>query len=179
MTDTDDLRPLSIRQWEMLSLAARQHREKLGQDAERERRRNGGAVVSAKAADRCQSRPMAPRGSRARAETVLRTRRGVLAASRSSREQAMTDDCTAPSCASCCARLGNVLPHSEHPPLLSYPIWREDLSAERAPEEIEEIALASTSVALKELLTSRFRTCWPRTTARHRSVRRLPKSSYG
>ena len=59
-------------------------------------------------------------------------------------------------CANCCARLGGPLPHIDHPRLLSYPIWREDLGAEPVPEETEEIVLASKPVALTELLP-RFR----------------------
>jgi hypothetical protein len=46
------------------------------------------------------------------------------------------------SCASCCARLGNALPHSEHPRLGSYPLWSEDLDEQPTPEEIEEIGEA-------------------------------------
>jgi hypothetical protein len=58
------------------------------------------------------------------------------------------------SCAGCCGRLGNALPHCEHPRLLSYPLWREDLGAEPTPEEIEEIVLATRPIALTELLAA-------------------------
>jgi hypothetical protein len=58
------------------------------------------------------------------------------------------------SCASCCARLGNALPHSEHRRLASYPLWREDLDEEPTPEEVEEIVLEAKSVALTELLAA-------------------------
>jgi hypothetical protein len=67
------------------------------------------------------------------------------------------------SCASCCARSGNALPHVEHPRLLSNPIWREDLSAEQAPEEIEDgwAARAAAPVRAMRCRTSNIRGCSP------------------